>query len=259
MTCCEKQVDPNFGKWSDIAEMTSEYDICCDFMVNHISQQSEEFQDFKAKRDESKYKDLFIRYSKYFGRSAGEPTADDLAKIYTRKPRAPYFEVEFSDGKEPKSEKVWCTFDYEQIDLNVKSKIGRQFIRGQLEYICKQGVKFIRLDAFGYATKKLDTRCFMEEPEVWNILQWIGKIVEPYGVQLLAEVHEHYTIQLNLSRQSKQKYWVYDFALPFILIQSLYDSRVHNLFRSFFCVFLHAAFIRHGAGIIGFPYVQRTN
>lgn len=31
-----------------------------------------------------------------------------------------------------------------------------------LESLGSRGVKMVRLDAFGYATKKLDTRCFME-------------------------------------------------------------------------------------------------
>jgi len=71
----------------------------------------------------------------------------------------------------------------------------------------------------------------MEEPEVWEILDWIADICEPYGVQLLAEVHEHYTIQLSLSEHNKRKFWVYDFALPMLMLQGLYDSSVHNLHR----------------------------
>lgn len=31
-----------------------------------------------------------------------------------------------------------------------------------LESLGNRGAKMVRLDAFGYATKKLDTRCFME-------------------------------------------------------------------------------------------------
>ena len=74
----------------------------------------------------------------------------------------------------------------------------------------------MRLDAFGYATKKLGTRCFMEEPEVWDLLKWIGQIMDKFGVQLLAEIHEHYTIQLNLARQNHGKYWVFFFIFYFL-------------------------------------------
>ena len=44
----------------------------------------------------------------------------------------------------------------------------------------------------------------MEEPHVWKLLNWIHDVVKPYGVELLAEIHEHYTI-----RKKKQKYFKY--------------------------------------------------
>lgn len=47
-----KQVDPAFGDWSDIQALREDLDVCVDFMVNHISAQSEQFQDFVEKGDE---------------------------------------------------------------------------------------------------------------------------------------------------------------------------------------------------------------
>ena len=35
----------------------------------------------------------------------------------------------------------------------------------------------MRLDAFGYVTKKPGTRCFFQEPEVWHLLDMVEKIV----------------------------------------------------------------------------------
>ena len=39
------------------------------------------------------------------------------------------------------------------------------------------GAKMVRLDAFGYVTKKPGTRCFFQEPEVWHLLDMVEKIV----------------------------------------------------------------------------------
>lgn len=39
---------------------------------------------------------------------------------------------------------------------------GRKFVEDSLESLCERGAKIVRLDAFGYATKKLGTRCFFE-------------------------------------------------------------------------------------------------
>lgn len=47
-----KQVDPSFGKWRDISALRQRLDVCVDFMVNHISAQSEQFKDFVEKGDE---------------------------------------------------------------------------------------------------------------------------------------------------------------------------------------------------------------
>lgn len=76
---------------------------------------------------QSDWADLFIRYHKFWG---GEPTAEDLSLIYTRKPRPPYREVEHPDGT---TEKVWCTFDYEQIDIDAFNPLGLSFIEDQLD------------------------------------------------------------------------------------------------------------------------------
>lgn len=39
---------------------------------------------------------------------------------------------------------------------------GRKFVEGSLASLCEHGAKIVRLDAFGYATKKPGTRCFFE-------------------------------------------------------------------------------------------------
>ena len=46
------QVDPEFGGWDDIMNLAEQGDVCMDFMVNHISAQSEQFKDFVEKGDE---------------------------------------------------------------------------------------------------------------------------------------------------------------------------------------------------------------
>lgn len=46
-----KEVSPEFGAWEDIDNMGDGLDLCMDFMVNHISAQSEQFKDFKEKGD----------------------------------------------------------------------------------------------------------------------------------------------------------------------------------------------------------------
>jgi hypothetical protein len=50
-----------------------------------------------------------------------------------------------------------------QIDINPYSEEGWKFCEESLISLCKNGgAKLIRLDAFGYVTKKAGTDCFME-------------------------------------------------------------------------------------------------
>lgn len=221
-----RKVDSASGTYADIMALGEEFDLMVDFMINHISRQSSYFQDFKLKKDKSKYRDMFIRYRDFW--PTGEPREDDLKRIYSRKPRAPYTDVKFADGT---SEKVWCTFDEEQIDLNVNSEVTRKFISESLDFLAQQNASFIRLDAFAYATKKLGTNCFFVEPEVWELLAFARDVLKRRNVEVLPEIHEHYTIQLELA---KRGYWVYDFSLPMLLLYSLYfgdNRRILNWLR----------------------------
>ena len=215
------KVDPAFGDWNDVEHLAEKYYLMFDYMINHISAQSPYYKDFLEKKDASEYHDLFIRYKDFW--ENGEPTEEQVDAIYKRKPRAPYVEAHFADGT---SEKVWCTFDEEQIDINCKSETAKRFIRDNLTTLCEHGAAMIRLDAFAYATKKAGTSCFFIEPDVWEFLKECEDIVKPYGVTLLPEIHEHYTMQEKIA---KEDYYVYDFALPMLLINALYYGQTQYL------------------------------
>ncbi len=217
---CYDEVDERFGNFDDVRRLADEYDLMFDFMVNHISKHSLYFKDFLLHGEQSPYRDFFINYQQFWG---GEPSEEELSKIYRRNPRAPYIEVQFADGN---SEKLWCTFSEEQIDINVSSEVTKQFICKTLEDMCRRGAKIIRLDAFAYAVKKRGSSCFFAEPEIWELLSWIQGITQPYGVEILPEVHEHYSIALKLAEHG---YWTYDFALPLLLLHALYTGRTDRL------------------------------
>lgn len=212
---CYDKVDEAFGNYNDIEKIGKDYYLMFDFMVNHISAQSHYFQDFLKYKEQSKYKNFFIRYKDFWNN--GEPTAEQVDKIYKRKPRAPYVEAEFADGSK---EKVWCTFCEEQIDLDVTKHETKDFIIKTLKDMCKRGASIIRLDAFAYSIKKADTNCFFVEPDIWNLLHEIEDVVNESGVEILPEIHEHYTIQMKIA---KQGFWVYDFALPVLTLHALYN------------------------------------
>lgn len=209
-----EKVDEKFGDYEELKKLGEDYDLMYDFMVNHISAQSEYYQDFKKRKDNSAYREMFIRYKEFW--ADGEPTEAQIEKIYKRKPKAPFVELHFSDGS---TEKIWCTFSEEQIDLNVASETTKKFISDTLVNMAEKGAKIIRLDAFAYAVKKEGTSCFFVEPEMWQLLYYIKEVALSKGVEILPEIHEHHSIQLKLADKG---YWVYDFALPMLVLHALY-------------------------------------
>lgn len=214
-------VDPAFGEWEEIEKLGETYFLMFDFMINHISRESIFFEDFKKNHNQSKYKDMFIRIHEFF--PEGRPTQADIDLIYKRKDKAPFQTVTFTDEL---SEQVWNTFGEEQIDLDVTKEVVKQFIRETIKDMASHGCSLIRLDAFAYAIKKLDTNDFFIEPEIWDLLDEVRDEAAKYEIELLPEIHEHYAIQMKISAHN---YYVYDFALPMVTLYSLYSGKSERL------------------------------
>lgn len=214
-------VDSDLGSWEIIEKLGEKYYLMFDFMINHISRESLFFQDFKKEHLNSKYKDMFIRINDFFPPS--RPNEKDLDLIYKRKDKAPFQEVEFADGE---TELVWNTFGEEQIDLDVTAEVTKEFIRQTIKNMAAHGCSILRLDAFAYAIKKLDTNDFFVEPEIWDLLDEVKAEAAKYDMELLPEIHEHYSIQMKIANHD---YYIYDFALPMVMLYSLYSGRVERL------------------------------
>ena len=215
------KVDPKFGDWSDVEKLGQEYYLMFDFMINHISRHSKYYEDFQQKKDKSKYADLFLSWDKFWPK--GRPNKADVDLIYKRKDKAPYQEITFADGSK---EKLWNTFGPEQIDLDVRKKVTQEFIKQTLNQLIEHGADIIRLDAFAYAVKKLDTNDFFVEPEIWDLLAQVRDDIAAKGAIILPEIHEHYSMPFKIA---KHGYFIYDFALPMVTLYSLYSGKSERL------------------------------
>jgi sucrose phosphorylase len=120
---------------------------------------------------------------------------------------------------------LWNTFFQEQIDINPYSKATQDYYDRNLGILCKH-VPLIRFDAFAYASKRPGSSCFFVEPEIWDVLDIGMKPLNKTETQMLPEIHENYTIQLKMAEKG---YWVYDFALPMLLLHGLKSGRTDRL------------------------------
>lgn len=210
-------IDPSFGTWKDIREIGERFDVLVDLMVNHISRQSPYFQDFLRKGRDSAYADLFLTLDKVW--ADGQPVLSDIDKMFLRRP-LPYSTFEIAEtGAE---EMVWTTFGKtdpsEQIDLDIRSPQTKALLTEFFAHFKQQNVKIVRLDAVGYIIKKLGTSCFFVEPDIYEFLDWIKEMADGLGIELLPEVHAHYSTQFKLAEHGC---WIYDFILPYRVLEAL--------------------------------------
>ena len=211
-------------------------DLKLDFILNHLSVQSPQFQDLVEKGDASAYKDFFIDWNKFW-EGCGDldeegvlvPRQEYIKDMFFRKPGLPVLVVEFADGtKRP----YWNTF-YQQVDvdetgkkhylgqmdLNIKSPQVLDFYQQTLKALAGYGAKIVRLDAFAYAPKEVGAKNFLNDPGTWDFLQQITDMAQPYGVALLPEIHASYE-EGTYKIIAQKGYMVYDFFLPGLVLDA---------------------------------------
>jgi sucrose 6(F)-phosphate phosphorylase len=219
------KVDPRFGTWEDIRHIGEQFDILVDIMVNHISRRSLYFEDFLKKGRDSEYADMFITTDKLWPDSG--PTEEEIDNIFLRR-KKPFSEYKIEvTGK---IEKIWTSFGKqdpsEQIDLDINSNLTKEILVSFLENFSTQKVKIVRLDALPYVIKKPGTNCFFVEPEVFQFLEWFMHKASQFGLEILPEVHDHYSTRDKLAGHG---FWVYDFILPFTVLYSLITGNSDKL------------------------------
>ena len=213
-----REIDPKFGTWQDIQKLSATHDVLLDFMVNHISRHSSHFLDFVKNGRQSQYADLFITLEKVW--LDGKPVEVDVRKIFLRRPSHPFLGVKIeSDGS---IERIWSTFGKEdwseQVDIDVHSLVGREFIHHTLAFMASQGVGMLRLGAVAFVTKKARTSCFLVEPQISEFFSWIHRQAQDLKIDLLLEIHTRPDIQAELAGRG---YWVYNFVLPLLVLHTI--------------------------------------
>ena len=212
-------VDPRVGTWGDIAALSASHEITADLIVNHISSQARQFQDYLAQGAESPYSEMFLTFGAVFPNGASEA---DLLRIYRPRPGLPFTSMTLASGQRSL---MWTTFTHEQIDLNVYDPQGDAYWRALIQRFHEYGIKTIRLDAVGYAIKQPGTTCFMI-PETFAFIETLTQYARSMGLEVLAEIHSHYRQQIEIARAVDR---VYDFALPPLILHAIFNQTARNL------------------------------
>ncbi|PKA97553.1 sucrose phosphorylase [Flavobacteriaceae bacterium MAR_2009_75] len=213
------QIDPRIGDWDDLRQLSEKTDIMADLIVNHISAKSVQFQDYLEKGDDSEFGELILTDDKVFPNGASE---EEISKIYRPRPGLPFTKFELNDGTE---KNVWTTFTANQIDIDVASSKGEKYLDTILNTFKEAGVSMIRLDAAGYAVKRAGTSCFMID-ETFEFISRITEKARKMGISVLVEIHSYYRTQIEIAKRVD---YVYDFALPVLVLDTLFNQNSVNL------------------------------
>ncbi len=205
------RVDPRLGDWDDVAALGEGRDLMADVIVNHVSTRSPRFTDWVERGPDSPYDGMFLTLDAVFPDGATEQA---LTTVYRPRPGLPLTPVTLADGTR---RLIWTTFTSEQVDIDVEHPASRAYLTGILDRLAASGVTVVRLDAVGYAVKRAGTSSFMI-PETFAFIEELGAACNARGREVLVEVHSYVEFQREVATRVQ---WVYDFALPPLVIHAL--------------------------------------
>lgn len=211
------KVNPGFGKWKHIKEISDNFNLMFDAVINHISVGSKWFKGYLE--GESQYDNFFIEVS------------DNSSLSMAARPRTSPLITRFRTSIGEKY--IWTTFSSDQVDLNYKNeKVLIRIIRLLLFYISR-GARFIRLDAAGYLWKEKGTRCIHLEKthKIIQLIRCILEIAAP-GVILVTETNAKHKDNVSyLGNGHNEAHMVYQFPLPPLVLDAFYRGDASHLLR----------------------------
>ncbi len=200
-------IDPQLGDWEDVARIGRDFDLMFDYVVNHVSAQSQWFQDYLAAKPG--FEELAIEM---------DPRTD--LSMVTR-PRALPLLSEFN---KPSGEPVhvWTTFSDDQIDLNYRSlDVLVKMLEALLLYV-DNGARIVRMDAIAYLWKEIGTTC-IHLPQTHlmvKLFRAVFDIVAPDTI-IITETNVPHAENISYFGNGRDEaQMVYNFTLPPLLLHA---------------------------------------
>lgn len=195
-----RAINPELGDWDSIEELSKAYDLMFDGVINHISKESQWFKGFLE--GNSKYDNYFIECD----------SNEDYSSVV--RPRALPLLTKFR--KTDKDIYVWTTFSDDQIDINFSNyKVFIEILDILLMY-SSRGARFIRLDAIGFAWKKIGTTCIhLEETHI--LIKIMRMVLDEItnGTILITETNVPHKENISyFGSGNDEAQMVYQFPLP---------------------------------------------
>ncbi len=210
-------VNPALGIWDDVQQLSVDFRLMFDAVINHMSAQSDWFKGFLA--GDQQYEGLFRTESPDTDlRSVTRPRTTSLLTGFTK-----------GDGS---SVHVWTTFSADQVDLDYSHPETLMRILKVLLFYVEQGASVIRLDAIAYMWKQAGTTS-IHLPQTHAIIQLMRAVLDVVAPEVILITETNVPHAENVSYFGIGGYpeaqLVYNFTLPPLLLYTLTVGDAYKL------------------------------
>ncbi|MBS8273091.1 sugar phosphorylase [Thalassospira tepidiphila] len=201
---------PELGDWSDVEDLAKHGTVMADLVANHISASHPWYQQFLAGEKPG------VDYIKTAS------LADDLSDVVRPRSHELLNHVVTKDGEK----QVWCTFSYDQVDLDYGNPdVFFEMLKVVLNYL-KHGVRVVRLDAIGFIWKEVGTTSINLEQthKLIKAMRLACNAVHP-DVLFITETNLPLLENLSYFGNQDEAHLIYNFSLPPVIIHALLSGR----------------------------------
>ncbi|ETX07248.1 alpha-amylase family glycosyl hydrolase [Candidatus Entotheonella palauensis] len=194
------QVRPDLGDWADVEALSHDFALAFDAVFNHISSQSQWFQDYLAGAEAVQ--------GFFWDVDPGE----DLSQVIRPRQHPLLTPYDSQTGRRH----MWTTFSADQIDLNFSDpQLLWELTRILLEYMVR-GARVIRLDAIAFMWKEIGTTCLHlpQTHEIIKLFRTVTDAVAPHVVLLTETNVPHHENVAYFGNGRDEAHMVYQFPLP---------------------------------------------
>lgn len=199
-------VNESLGTWQEIKDISSEYHLMSDLVINHCSSRSAWFDNFI--KGEGIGHNFFFTTTEY----------DNLSNVV--RPRTSPLLKEVYTGKGKQS--VWCTFSHDQVDFDFRNPEVLKTFTSIIRQYLNMGVRIFRLDAIAFLWKVAGTSSINlpETHEVVRLLRTLIESAQPNAI-IITETNIPNTQNLTYFGNANEAHGIYNFSLPPLLLNTL--------------------------------------
>ncbi|MBA6257955.1 MULTISPECIES: alpha-amylase family glycosyl hydrolase [unclassified Colwellia] len=199
-------VNESLGAWQDITQISKNYRLMSDLVINHCSSRSAWFDNFI--KGEGQGSDFFFT-----------ALPDDNLSGVVRPRTSPLLkEVETGKGKKF----VWCTFSHDQVDFDFRNPEVLKAFTSIIKQYIDAGVQIFRLDAIAFLWKVVGTPSInlSQTHEVVRLLRTLIESAEQHAI-IITETNIPNTQNLTYFGNANEAHGIYNFSLPPLLLNTL--------------------------------------